>query len=379
MLSRNYLSLGLSLAGLVSSVLYLTGCGDGGAGSGAPSSSSVPLSASVSSSASASEPSSEPSSGTVLRVGYQQGGSSTLPMIAREEKYFERAGVQTDFVLFTSSSDGLNALNANKLDLGVSFGTCAPLTFASKGSKFVIIAGNLSGGHPVMVKPEYASQYRSIQDFRGKTVGTPRIFTSDVVFRGALHDAGIDQEKDLKIVEFKRPIDVLEAVKSGKVDVGIGVTNTIGRALQSGLALPLWSNDFFPNHPCCRIVATEEAIRDRRPELVRFLKGLLLADKKFSEDPESGVRADINQQKFSEKLARDLVLEPHSQLSADPNRKGVENMWSYMRRSGYAKGDLDLSKVIDTSLYEEALGQLRKESPDPYWEKLAKRFEEQNR
>lgn len=70
MLSRNYLSLGLSLAGLVSSVLYLTGCGDGGSGSGAPSSSSVPLSASVSSSASASEP----LSGTVLRVGYQQGG-----------------------------------------------------------------------------------------------------------------------------------------------------------------------------------------------------------------------------------------------------------------------------------------------------------------
>ena len=313
-----------------------------------------------------------------LRIGYQQGGSSTLPMIARENYYFEQTGVKTDFTVFTSSSDGLNALNAEKLDLGVSFGTCAPLTFASKGSKFVIIGGNLSGGHPVMVKKENAHKYKSIRDFKGKTVGTPRIFTSDVVFRGALFEAGIDPEKDLTIVEFKRPIDVLEAVKSGKVEVGIGVTNTIGRALQAGLALPLWSNDFFPNHPCCRIVATEEAVRTKRPELVKFLKAELLAEKKFSEDPESGVRADVSQQKFSEQLARDLVLEPHSSLSVDPNRKGVEEMWKHMKHIGYAKGEVDLGKVIDTTLYYDALQQLRRESPDPFWEKLEQRYKEQN-
>lgn len=313
-----------------------------------------------------------------LRVGYQQGGSSTLPMIAREYRYFEQTGVKTDFTVFTSSSDGLNALNAEKLDLGVSFGTGGPLTFISKGSKFIIIGGNLSGGHPVMVKPENVHKYRSIQDFKGKTVGTPRIFTSDVIFRGALFEAGIDPEKDLTIVEFKRPIDVLEAVKSGKVDVGIGVTNIIGQARQSGLALPLWSNDFFPDHPCCRIVATEDAVRTKRPELVKFLKAELLAEKKFAEDPEAGVRAGVNQQKFSERLARDLVLEPHSKLTVDPNRKGVENMWRHMKRIGYVKGEIDFGKAIDTTLYYEALQQLRRESPDPFWEKLERRYKELN-
>ena len=171
---------------------------------------------------------------------------------------------------------------------------------------------------------------------------------------------------------------MLEAVKSGKVEVGIGVTNTIGRALQAGLALPLWSNDFFSNHPCCRIVATEEAVRTKRPELVKFLKAELLAEKKFSEDPESGVRADVSQQKFSEQLARDLVLEPHSSLSVDPNRKGVEEMWKHMKHIGYAKGEVDLGKVIDTTLYYDALQQLRRESPDPFWEKLEQRYKEQN-
>lgn len=320
----------------------------------------------------------EEEGGAVLRVGYQQGGSSTLPMIAKEEGYYAKAGVKTDFVLFTNSSDGLNALNSGKLDLGVSFGTGGPLTFMAKGARFVIIAGNLSGGHPVIALPDKAAQFKSIQDFRGKTVGTPRIFTSDVVFRGALHDAGIDAKKDLNIVEFKRPVDVLEAVKSGKVDVGIGATNIIGQAAQAGLAFPLWSNDLSPNHPCCRIVATEAAVRDHRPELVKFIKAELLAERKFAQDPESGVRADVNQQKFSEKLARDLVLEPHIQLSVDPNRQGVEAMWRHMKQIGYAEGEIDLGRAIDTSLYRDALEQLRREQPDPFWEQLERRFREQN-
>ena len=316
--------------------------------------------------------------GYTLRVGYQQGGSSTLPMIAKEEQYFGRTGVGTAFVLFTNSSDGLNALNAGKLDVGVSFGTGGPLTFAAKGAKFVIIGGNLSGGHPILVRPEKAAEIRSIRDFRGKTVATPRVFTSDVVFRAALSRAGLDPKKDLTIIEFKRPVDVLEAVKSGKADIGVGATNIIGQARQAGLALPLWSNDLWPEHPCCRIVATQEAVKLHRPELVKFLKALLLAEKKFSDDPEAGVRADIHQQKFSVKLARDLVLEPHIRLAADPDRKGVEAMWKHMTAVGYAQGSLDFSQVIDTTLYHEALQELRRESPDPFWEKLEQRYREQN-
>ncbi|MBR3505740.1 MAG: ABC transporter substrate-binding protein, partial [Lentisphaeria bacterium] len=209
--------------------------------------------------------------------------------------------------------------------------------------------------------------------------GTPRIFTSDVVFRGALFEAGIDPEKDLTIVEFKRPVDVLEAVKSGKVDVGIGATNIIGQSVQAGLASPLWSNDLWPNHPCCRIVVTEEALQKYRPELVKFLKAELLAEKKFVDDPQSGVRADVEQQKFGEKLASDLVLNPHLQFSVDPNRKGVEAMWAHMKKIGYADGDPDFSKVIDTTLYYEALQELRKEQPDePFWEKLEQRYKDQN-
>jgi NitT/TauT family transport system substrate-binding protein len=313
-----------------------------------------------------------------LQIGFQQGGSSTLPMLALQEKFFDQAGVGTNFVPFVSSGDGLNALNLDKLDIGASFGTTAPLTFATKGAKFIIIAGNLSGGHPIITKKENAEQFKDIQGFKGKIVGTPRLFTSDVVWRGAIFKAGLVPGRDLTIIEFKRPNDVLEAVKSGKIDVGIGSSSITVQAREAGLAIPLWSNDLFPHHPCCRIVTTQDTIKNRRPDLVKFIKGLLLAEKKFREDPEAAVKADIEQQHFSEKLARELALEPHQEYSVDPNTKGVVEMWEYMKSINYVDSDLDPRSLIDASLYLEALTDLQREEPAPIWDEMQARFKKLN-
>jgi NitT/TauT family transport system substrate-binding protein len=283
------------------------------------------------------------------------------------------------YISFLSSADGLNALNVGKIDVGVSFGTCAPLTFASQGAEFVIIAGNIAGGHPIISKPEVADQYRNIEGFRGKTVGSPRLYTSDVVWRGALHKAGIKPAEDLTLIEFRRPLDVLEAVKSGKIDVGIGASNLTANARKDGLAVPLFSNDLFPHHPCCRIVTTREVLRNKRPELIRYLKSLLLAEKKYVDDPEAAVHSNISQQNLPEDIARDLALEPHQEYAIDPNTRGVLEMWDYMVASDYLENtDLAPASLIDVSLYREALAQLKKEYPSPFWDKLETRYKEWN-
>jgi NitT/TauT family transport system substrate-binding protein len=314
-----------------------------------------------------------------LSIGYGVGGaSSVIPLLAVEEKLGDKVGSHPEYIAFLSSADGLNALNAGKIDVGVSFGTCAPLTFMTQGARFVIIAGNISGGHPIITKPEVADQFTSIEGFRGKVVGSPRLYTTDVVWRGALYKAGIDIEKDLTLIEFRRPLDVFEAVKTGKIDVGVGASNLTANARKSELAIPLFSNDLFPHHPCCRIVTTEEAIRKKRPELVRYIKGLLLAEQKYRENPESAVRSNIRQQNLDEDIARELALEPHQEYAIDPNTRGVVEMWEYMRACKYVDSDLDPRNFIDTSLYRQALAELTNEFPSPFWEELAVRFKEWN-
>jgi NitT/TauT family transport system substrate-binding protein len=288
--------------------------------------------------------------------------------------------VKIEFVSFSNSSDGLAALQAKKVDIGLSFGTSAPLTLASKGANFVIIAGNLNGGHPVIAKEEVAHLYTGIEAFRGKTVATPRLYTSDVVWRGALYQAGIVPGRDLEIVEFKRPVDVLEAVKTGKVDVGIGASNLTARTAENGLATPLFSNDFKPNHPCCRVVSRPDVLKAKAPALKALIKALLRAEKKFLEDPESAVGANIRQQNWTEAYARGTALDPHLKFTTDPNTNGVVEMWKYMQATEYLDPSLttDPHSLIDTSLYIEALRELAAQEPDPFWESLLRRFAEWN-
>jgi NitT/TauT family transport system substrate-binding protein len=315
-----------------------------------------------------------------ITAGYQPGSSSTLPMLAAEEGYFAQEGVDAEFIPFSSTADGLAALEVGKLDVGVSFGTSAPLTLVTNGAPLIIIAGNQTGSHPIFTKPENAALYKDVSGFKGKVVGTPRLFTSDVVFRGALYDAGLEPGRDLEIIEFKRPVDVLEAVKSGKVDVGIGSTAITVQVREAGLAVPLYTTDLFPHHPCCRVVTTETALKNKRTALVGFIKGLLLAEKKFSEDPESAVLANIHQQNFTEQNARDITFAANVELAIDPNTKAVVGMFERMKAIGYLDPGtrVDPYSIIDTSLYLEALEQLRKEAPSPYWNTLLERFRDQN-
>jgi len=181
-------------------------------------------------------------------------------------------------------------------------------------------------------------------------------------------------------VEFKRPADVLEAVKSGKVDAGIGSTLITAPALEAGLAEPLFSNDLMPDHPCCRVICTSAVIREKRPALVALVKALLRAEKKFYEDPESAIRANVNQQQWKEEYARQTSLEPHVRFYVDPNSNAVAAMWKYMQATNYLDPSLtaDPRSLIDTSIYLEALRALGKESPSPYWDKLEARFTEWN-
>ncbi len=314
-----------------------------------------------------------------LKVGYAPGGGSILAFIAQDQKLFAKEGIEVELVQFSSSGDGLNALNSGKIDIGISFGTAAPLTFITKGSDFTIIGGALAGGHPVIALQAKAGQFRSIQDFKGKTVATPRLYTADVVWRGALKRAGIDPNKDVKIIELKNPPAVLEAVKSGKVDVGIGASSIYLQAKESGLAIVGWSNDFFPQHPCCRIVAKGKAVSGD-PEIYRaFLRALLQAER--IKDKDGSLAQDITRRymNIDDKLAREFVHEPHQHVNVDPNKKGVKQMWHELKEIEYVKSDLDVNRFINTELYRDALNALIRRYPkDRYYQDAMKTFEAQN-
>ncbi|MBO2536881.1 ABC transporter substrate-binding protein [Rummeliibacillus suwonensis] len=318
-----------------------------------------------------------------LTVGYGQGSGATLFNIAEHEGFFADENLRVKGVGFASSADGLNALEAKKVDLGMTFGTAAPLTFISKGSDFSIIGGHLEGGHPILVKEENKDKYKTLEDYKGKKVGTIRMFTSDIVFRSALSEAGIDWKKDLKIIEFKTGGDLLQALSSGKVDVAVSAGSTFKMAQESGLVPIAWSNDLNPTHVCCRIVTQSEYLKvDGGEAYKRFLKALIRAERVKNEQPQIAVAAAKKYYKFDDKTVDSIVNEEHSHYSPDPNSHEVVKMWEQMKDIGYIKNaeKINIKDHIRTSLYKKALNELIKEYPDDktYYEDLLTRFNKQN-
>lgn len=292
-----------------------------------------------------------------FKMAYNPQTGNILGFIAMEKGYDTEEGLKIELVPFSNSTDALSALQAGKVDVAVSFGTSAPLTFITKGADFTIYGGYVSGGMPVYAKPDFP--YKDIHSFVGRTVAVPRMYTPEIVWRGAMAKAGLDPNTQCTILEFKKPTEVLEAVKSGKVDVGIGTNSTYLQAVAAGLKILTWTNDLDPMHVCCRPVS-KTALTTGNPDLARaFLRAWIRAEHFLINNPEESVAINAKYLKLDEKFAREMLLETNQVFESDPKTNGVRYMWKLLGDLKYAetKG-IAIEKHLNSDLYEQALNEV---------------------
>lgn len=313
-----------------------------------------------------------------IKMGYNPATGNILGFIAIEKGFASKENLQIDLVPFTNSTDALNALQFGKIDVGVSFGCAAPLTFVTKGADFTIYAGYVSGGMPVYAAANF--DYTGIKSFVGKKVAVPRMYTPDIVWRGAMMRAGYDATKDSEVMEFKKPSDVLEAVKSGKADVGIGTNSTYMAAMASGLKVITWTNDLDPMHVCCRCVSNT-AWLNANPDVVhRFMKVWIAAEAFLMDNPEECVAINEKYLKLDEKDSRTMLLDTRQVFESDPKLNGVRYMWELLGKLNYAEtAGIDVEKHIDAGRYLAALNDLTKAEPgNKHYQMFAERFKKYN-
>lgn len=314
-----------------------------------------------------------------LKVAYNPGTGNILGFIAIDKGIAEEEGIEIELVPFSNSTDALTALQSNKIDIAVSFGTAAPLTYVTNGADFTVIGGYLSGGMPVYANAEI--EYKGLESFVGKKVATPRMYTPDIVWRGAMMEEGYDLEEDVTILEFKKPSEVLEAVKSGNADIGVGTNSTYLQSLESGLKTIAWSNDFWdPVHVCCRPVANIDLV-EKNPEVIKsFLRSYIRAEKILNEESEYAVELNMKYLEIDEEDAKTLLLETNQIFETDPKSDGVRYMWDRLIDMEYIEpGDIDVNNHINIEIYKEALDELTDENQDDeFYQELQEKFLDYN-
>lgn len=315
-----------------------------------------------------------------IKVGYNPGTGNILTFIAIEKGFDEEAGVKFELVEFSNSTDALTALNSQKIDVAVSFGTGAPLTFVTQGADFQIISGYVSGGMPIYGNPDI--DYTGLETFVGKTVAVPRMYTPDIVWRGAMMDAGYDLSTDVNIIEFKRPAEVLEAVKSGQADIGVGTNSTYLQSVEAGLETFAWTNDLWdPVNVCCRVVATTKDLEENPEKYKSFVKAFTRAEEVLVNEPDYAVEVNAQYLGIDEELAGVMLLETNQIIEADPKADGVRKMWDVMIELGLIEpGDINVFDHINVEIYKGVIDELAEEYPDVefFTDELPARFAEYN-
>lgn len=309
-----------------------------------------------------------------LKVGYLPTSGHLLYFVAKEKGFFQQEGLDVELARFTNSGEGLTAIKTGKLDAG-SFGTSAPLSFIDKGADFTIFGGQMGEGHGLVAKPEKAERFKELKNFKGSTIGAIRLATGDVVFRAALHEAGVDWKKDLTIKEFDSPAAVLEAIKKGSIDAGLLWIPYFTIAEKQGLSVVKYSGDVIKGHTCCRQVALTTTVKERQADFEKFLTALLKAYKYYLTDKNGTVEVVSKYVQIDKADLLKDIYGGHLLVSPDPHRKSVLQFWDFMKKIDYVKSNESIDNRINTKLYASALAALQKREPkEKLWKNLEKEF-----
>lgn len=309
-----------------------------------------------------------------LKVGYLPTSGHLLYFVAKEKGFFRQEGLDVQLFRFTNSGEGLTSIRSGKLDAG-SFGTSAPLAFIAKGADFTIFGGQMGEGHALIAKPEKAERFKNLKNYKGATIAAVRLATGDIVFRAALHGAGLDWKKDLTIKEFDSPAAVQEAVKKGTVDAGLTWIPYYTMAEKQGLVVVKYSGDVIKSHTCCRQVALTSTLKERQGDFEKFMVALLKAYRFYQTNKNETIDIVAKYVQIEKPDLNKDIYGGHLLVSPDPHKKSVVQFWEFMKQADYITSNEKIDNRVNTRIYASALAALEKREPkEKLWRKLDKEF-----
>lgn len=286
-----------------------------------------------------------------------------LMILAKELGYYEEEGVDVEFVNLQSAPEAINAIQVGKLDV-VPVSIVPPLNFISQGSDLVIYGGTAAEGHEIIAKPERAEEFKDFKNFKGKNVGVIRLDTADIVTRAKIREAGVDTFTEINYIELDSWPSVIEAVKKGAVDVGFTSSEFARRAEAQGLKSVKKVASYQPNYVCCRQTAGGASIREYRNDYVALQRANIRAYKFYKTQKEKTIEILMKHSGQSYEFVNTNVYEDAPPLSPDPSKNRIVDFYGYLKEEGIINSDVDVSKNIDITIYQDALEQIIKKYPN---------------
>lgn len=286
---------------------------------------------------------------------------------------FEKPGLSKHFgqsyvmepVRFKGSPPIITALAAGELEIGHLAYSSFALAVENAGlNDLRIISGEFQDGVPGHYSDEFFvlkdSSIHSIEDLRGKVLATNGAGSAiDLALRAMLRKHGLDEKKDVTIVEVALP-NMLSMLNEHKVDLFASVPPfSFSPAVHRVARVLFTQRDAVGATQMNVWVARRGFIEKNRRALVDYLEDALRAERWYLDPAHHKEAVDIAVRiskrpadQFDDWLFtnKDYYRDP----SGRPNIEALQKSIDLQKKLGFLKSELDVKKYIDLSLVDEA-------------------------
>lgn len=317
-----------------------------------------------------------------FNLGYLNSTAHVLAFIAQEQGYFAEEGLDVTLTQFSSGSELVSGLEADKLDAAF-VGSIPTIVHQANGHDITIFGGAMSNGHGYVIDSKYTEGLDSwdVSILKGKTVAVPRATIQDLELQQILTEYNLtystEDDADVKIIYFDSQKDAYAALASAEIDAASCYSPYTAIAVDAGYSVVYRCADIdiFQNQPCCRQVALTEDLEADPATYEAFERALIKAYETYRNDTGTTIGAvkkyiDIPTDQIDFEL-----YEGYADSHPDPDKQATVALKKEAVAFGYVS-DYDIQGLYNTSIYESALTTLiEQDSSNTIYQELKEHFE----
>jgi NitT/TauT family transport system substrate-binding protein len=278
--------------------------------------------------------------------------------MAEQKDFFERRGVDVEFVTLNSASQALPALASGEVD-AVEQNAGAFFIASERGNLNASIIGSTMIGLPWAI---YAKKdITSLDQLQGRSlaISSPTGLPA-VIANVMLGNAGVST-KSMPKLNGGGNADRYRAVVAGTADSASSPADYVPRARGDGVNVIALASDIMPEYPRYSIIARNDRLAAKPQAARRYLAGLMDGYRYAYAHPEEALDLAAKEAGTTPDdpyitYMHDLIV---SKQLVDPDagvaKQRMEYLSTTLAKSGQLDGPADLTKLVDDRPHRDAL------------------------
>jgi NitT/TauT family transport system substrate-binding protein len=274
--------------------------------------------------------------------------------MAQKKGFFKEVSLDAEIIRMNPNV-AVTALASGDIDYCQLFG--AVVGGAIAGLPVRIVAGFLDNWPMTLIaQPEY----KSLKDLKGKTLGISSFgATPDVAARMMLKQAGVDTDKEIKILALGSDAARLAALKQRVVDVVVISPPADTQMEKQGFRILARAYELF-NFPYLGLGTHMRKIREKPEEIRATIRATIRANRFIRDNRDEAVRTLISWGKVEQEFAYASYDALRNLFNADGGvpEDGLKLVIDQARRSAKVTREIMPSDVVDLSFLRDAQAEL---------------------